>query len=581
MELSGIGYSRRDCDDDGRGDGIHKKNDDAIRESEISMSRRRSMKLAGAPLATSAVTGLSACVSGGGASREPVVDTSIGKVRGAMHEGVYTFKGIPYGANTAGVNRFQPLKPIQWNGVRDALDYGPRAPQNERPSTAPHLAWIRDTRAFSEDSLVLNIFTPAIDDASKRPVMVYIHGGGFATGASSAPGLDGTNLAKHGNVVLVSLNHRLNVFGHLYLGHVDNRYADSGNVGMLDVIAALEWVKQNIASFGGDAGNVTIFGQSGGASKVAVLMAMPAAHGLFHKAIIQSASSLLTMATPEAAERNTYFLLAALGLDKSKIGALHELPVDTLLKAMSAGIKAAGSIDNYRPLVDERALRVHPFEPTALQLSAKVPMLIGWCETEARFTFSQNPSEFELTSDQVRGRVTRFVGIPEPDAEKLIQVYRKTRPNDKPGDLFALIHSDHMYRRSVTRAAELKSEQRGAPAYLYEFTWKTPVLNGLLRTPHTMCIPFAFGNVDIASGMTGTGVDRYALQERVMGAWIAFARTGSPSHALLPPWTPYSAGERPTMVFDNECRLVNDPAPEERLAFANLPRYKMEEVGRR
>ena len=524
---------------------------------------------------------MSACATTAGGSREPIVDTSSGKVRGYVNDGVYTFKGIPYGENTGGKNRFQPPVPIRWSGVRDALEYGPRAPQNERPATEPHLAWIRDTRPFNEDCLVLNVFTRAVNDSSKRPVMVYIHGGGFTSGASSAPGLDGTHLAQR-DVVLVSLNHRLNVFAHLYLGDAEGgKYADSGNVGMLDVIAALQWVKQNIAQFGGDASNVTIFGQSGGASKVAVLMAMPPAQGLFHKAIVQSASSLLTMATREAAERNTQFFLTQLGLDKSKLAALHEVPVDTLLKAMPAGVKAAGMIDDYRPVIDGRSLRAHPFDPGAPQQSANVPMMIGWCETEARFSFSQNPKELELNRDQVRARVARFVGISEPEAEKLTQVYRSQRPKDTPGDIFAIIHGDHMYRRSVTRAAELKSAQGGAPAYLYLVNWKTPVLNGLLRTPHTMCIPFAFANVDIASGITGTGADRYRLQDEMAGAWVAFAKSGNPNHSALPAWQPYNANERPTMVFDRQTQLVRDPAREERMAFSSYPRYVAEAAGRR
>lgn len=541
----------------------------------------RSLNLAGVAMAAGTVPALVGCAMG--SPGEPIVETASGKVRGAAKDGIYTFKGIPYGASTAGANRFQQPRPVQpWSGVRDALDYGARAPQNERPSNLPHLTWIRDTRPFSEDCLVLNVFTPAINDRSRRPVMVYIHGGGFSTGAGSAVGIDGTNLARRGDVVLVSLNHRLNLFAHLYLAKVDGgRYGDSGNVGMLDLVAALKWVRENIASFGGDPGNVTIFGQSGGASKVAVLMAMPEAQGLFHKAIIQSASSLLRMAMPDAAERNTQFFLAELGLSKNNVSALHDLPIETLLKAMPAGIKAAGAIDDYRPVVDGRALRTHPFDPAAPSLSAKVPLLTGWCETEARFAFSQAPENLVLNEEQARTRLARFIGISQDEAAALMQVYRKRNPTDTSGDIFALIHSDHMYRRSVTRAAELKAAQGVTPAYLYEFTWRTPVLNGLLRTPHTLCIPFSFGNVDLAQGITGTSGDRYVLEARVSSAWIAFARTGNPNHAGLPLWKPYSASERPTMVFNNECRLVNDPASEERIAISRHPAYVAEAAGRR
>ena len=512
----------------------------------------------------------------------PQVEIDSGTLRGRAEDGVYTFKGVPYGAATGGANRFLPPLPvIPWTGVRDALDYGPRAPQNERPSKLPHLAWIRDTRPYSEDCLVLNVFTPGFTDGGRRPVMVYIHGGGYVSGAGSAPGIDGANLARAGDVVVVTLNHRLNLFGHLYLGEFAARYADSGNVGMLDIVAALAWVRRNIAAFGGDPANVTIFGQSGGASKVAVLMAMPAAQGLFHKAIVQSASSLLRMATGEQAERNTHCFLTTLGLGSKDVHRLHELPVATLLEAMPAAVKAAGGIDNYRPMVDGRTLPVHPFDSAAPAPSAAIPLMIGWCETELRFTYSLTPEVFALSEAEARARVARLIGIELDQAEALLATYRRTRPEDSPGDLFALIHSDHQYRRNVTRAAELKAAQAGAPVYLYEFTWRTPVLDGMLRTPHTLCIPFVFGNCDIAAGITGTGADRYALQEAAMGAWLAFARHGDPNHAELPRWEHFDAAARATLVFDTPCRLALDPAREERLAIEAQPPYEADALYRR
>ena len=511
---------------------------------------------------------------------DSIVETASGRVRGAMVAGIHSFKGIPYGASTAGASRWLPAQPARWAGVRDALDYGPRAPQNERPSQEPHLKWIRDTRPYSEDCLVLNVWTPGIGDGAKRPVMVYVHGGGFIAGASSAPGLDGTNLAQRGDVVVVTLNHRLNLFGHLHLGDAEGgRYADAGNIGMLDVIAALRWVRENAAAFGGDAANVTVFGQSGGASKVALLMAMPEAKNLIHKGIIQSASSLLRMAEPDAVARNVRLFMEQAGA--RDIAALRDVPADRLLAAMRATVTAAGRVDEFRPVVDGRALPTQPFDPAALALSARVPLLIGNCETEAAFAFSQEPSNFALTAEQAQARVARFVGCSGAEAADLIAVYRKTRPQATPGQIFTRIHSDHMYRRSVTRAAELKSAHGAAPAYLYHMTWKTPVLGGILGTPHTICLPFVFGNVDIAAGITGTGPERYALQDRMMGAWIAFARSGNPNHGGLPEWKPYDAAERPTMIFDNECRLVNDPRREERLAIEPLPEYVMEAIGRR
>jgi para-nitrobenzyl esterase len=510
----------------------------------------------------------------------PVVETSSGKLRGATQAGIHSFKGVPYGESTAGTARWLPARPAAWSGVRDALEYGPRAPQNERPSQEPHLKWIRDTRPFGEDCLVLNVWTPGVNDNAKRPVMVYVHGGGFIAGASSAVGIDGTNLARRGDVVVISLNHRLNLFGFLHLGDAEGgRYLDAGNVGMLDVVTALRWVRDNAAVFGGDAGNVTVFGQSGGASKVALLAAMPESKGLIHKGIIQSASSMLRMGDVEAVTRNTKLFMEQAGA--GDVAALREIPMDRLLAAMRATITAAGRVDEFRPVVDGRALPTQPFHPSALAMSARVPLLMGNCETEAAFAFSQEPSNFALTEEQVQARVARFVGCTAAEATDLIALYRKTRPGMSPGQIFTRIHSDHMYWRSVTRAAELKSAHGGAPAYVYQMTWKTPVLDGILGTPHTICLPFVFGNVDVAAGLTGNGPERYSLQDRMMGAWIAFARTGNPNHGGLPQWKPYNANERPSMVFDNECKMVNDLRRDERLAFESLPAYVMEAIGRR
>jgi len=514
--------------------------------------------------------------------REAIVEIDSGKLRGHAADGVYVFKGVPYGADTRGEHRFLAPRPVKpWTGVRDALQFGPRAPQNERPSKLPHLAWIRDTRDWSEDCLVLNVYTPSPDTSVSRPVMVYIHGGGYISGAGSAPGIEGSNLARSGDVVVVTINHRLNLFGHLYLGHLDSRYADSGNVGMLDIVSALQWVRRNIQSFGGDPANVTIFGQSGGASKVAVLMHMPSAQGLFHKAIIQSASSLLRLATREAAERNTHYFLAHLGCAEDRVAGLLEMSAERLLQAMPAAVTAAGQIDNYRPLIDDRNILANPFASTAAPMGADIPLVIGWCETELRFTYSLTPDVYAMTQLQACERVARLLGISGDDAEALLALYREGRPTDTPGDLFALIHSDHQYRCSVTRAAELKAAQRGAPVYMYEFTWRTPVLDGLLRTPHTMCIPFAFGNCDIAAGMTGTGADRYPLEQAVMGAWVAFARSGDPNHPALPQWQPFDSDRRATMIFDTPCSLVNDPASHERVAMAAQPDYEPDALFRR
>lgn len=502
-----------------------------------------------------------------------IVETASGKIRGALRHGVYAFKGVSYGADTGGANRFQPPKPIAWAGVRDALRPGPRAPQNEALTTLPYHLWLRDPTPVAEDCLVLNVFTASLEEASRRPVMVYLHGGGFTIGSGGAPGLDGGNLARRG-VVLVTVNHRLNLFGHLYLGDAyGGKYLESGNAGMLDLVAALEWVRTNIVRFGGDPDNVTIFGQSGGGSKVAALMAMPRAHGLFHKAIVQSASSLLSMCTLDEADRNTQFFLSALGLDRAELHRLHEVPAETLLKALPAGVRAAGQVDNYRPVVDGRVLPCQPFDAVAVRLSADIPLMTGWCENEQRLAFAPTPGIYAMSAQEALAGTARMLGVGEADAAKLMDVYRGGRPQDTPGDLYAQIFGDHRYRRSVTRAAECQATQGRAPVYMYLLQWKSPVLDGLLRSSHTLCLPFAFANVELATGITGAGADRQVLQEQMATAWVAFARSGHPGHASLPDWPPYGLAHRATMVFDLPSRLVDDPLSNERSAFEPYPRY--------
>ena len=467
-----------------------------------------------------------------------------------------------YGA----ADRFLPPRPVAWAGVRDALRFGPRAPQIDRPTQRPHLTWLRDAGAWSEDCLVLNVFAPALDTTAQLPVMVYVHGGGFAIGGAGSPGLEGGGLARRG-VVLVSVHHRLNLFGHLHLG--DGPFEESGNAGILDIVAALGWVKANIAGFGGDPSNVTVFGQSGGASKVAALMATPRAHGLFHKAIIQSASSLLAFATPEQAERNAHQFLSVLGLGRGDIARLRNMPAQMLLDAMPLAVRTAGRIDNYRPVVDGRTIVSQPFDAPAVALSGHVQLMIGWCENEQRLTFAADPAIYRQREAEAVAATARVLGVEPPDAVVLVAAYRRGRPSDFPGDVYAQIYGDHRYRRSVTAAAEAHAAS-GGPTWMYLLDWKTPVLDGLLRTPHTLCLAFVFGNVAATSGISGEGADRFALQERMTEAWIAFARTGRPDHPGLPLWPTFSAADRQTMVFGWHTRVENDPLAEERRAFRTL-----------
>ena len=506
-----------------------------------------------------------------------IVEIEPGRVRGARTDGIYSFKGIPYGQSTAGPGRFmRPRKPQQWTGVRDALALGDQAPQLER-AIRPANAWIRDTTQSGENCLALNVYTPAIDDGGKRPVMVWLHGGGYTAGSGGATGLDGSNLARRGDVVTVTLNHRLNAFGYCHLAGVGgDLFADSGNAGMLDIVMALEWVRDNIGAFGGDNGNVTIFGQSGGGSKVAVMMTIPAAKGLFHKAIMQSSSSHLRLASAENADRATRQLMRVVGADSAD--AMRGIDTDTLLAGYKVAVQVNYGNDSFRPVVDGRSIHNHPFDLEAPDLASDIPLLIGSCETEKSFyDIVLTPEKLPLTPAQLQADIARFVGIEDDAARELITDYGTRREEASERDLFNYISSDHMYRRNAIEAAERKSKQGGAPAWLYEFTWKTPVLGGMLKTPHTLCIPFVFGNVGIAKEFVGAGPEQAALMDTVMDTWLAFVRTGNPNNPRLPDWQPYDAADRTTMVFDNDCAPVNDPKPEDRLKINSCPQFISDE----
>ncbi|MDP2323852.1 MAG: carboxylesterase family protein [Gammaproteobacteria bacterium] len=418
--------------------------------------------------------------------------------------------------------------------------------------------------------MVLNVYTPAANDGRRRPVFFYVHGGGFGDGSGCAPGVEGTYLAARGDIVVVTINHRLNVLGHLYLGDA-GPYADAGNSGILDIITALSWVRENIAVFGGDPDNVTICGQSGGGSKVAVLMTTPLAKGLFRRAIIQSGSSLLRMATREEALRGSNALLAELDISRNRLDDLQRVPLETLMAAMRKAESAVGN--HFRPVVDGRTLPAHPFSPGAFGESADVPLLIGSCEDELRFHMGAGLGNFSLTDADMRARVRNFIGIDDAKTEQLIAEWRRNHPSASPSDIMFSIFSEYQYRRNNLAAAESKTALEKAQVFMYLFTWKTKMMEGHLRTPHTMCLAFCFGTVDAAAGMLGTGADVQALKERVMDAWIAFARTGNPSHAGLPAWPPFSLAGRPTMDFDNQCLVVNDPKSADRLALKDYPEY--------
>jgi para-nitrobenzyl esterase len=506
-----------------------------------------------------------------------IVETTSGKVRGYTRNGIYTFKGIPYGATTAGEARFMPpSKSKPWTGVRSSMQFGYVAPQG------PRGGWANDEEAWmfswedgiqNEDCLHVNVWTPGINDSKKRPVMVWIHGGGFVAGSGQElRSYDGESLCHRGDVVVVSLNHRLGPLGYLDLSQYGSQYASSGNVGTLDIVLALEWVRDNIGNFGGDAGNVTIFGQSGGGGKVNTLMAMPSAKSLFHRAITQS-GSMLRAQNQEKSAKLAATLLEQLGLSGSQIGELQKIPYTKLLEValpIVAKSRPPGPPDvrkmadqlGWAPVVDGKVLPTHPYDPTAPALSASVPVMVGTVLNE--FVTAINHPELEtMTEEEAKKRATVFYG---EHTEEVFKVFRETHPKEKPFDVYSLMMTAPVRQGAVTQA-ELKAAQGGAPAFLYWFTWKTPVLDGRPRAFHCAELAFCFDNVERCENMTGNGPEAHALAEKVSEAWINFARKGDPNHSGVPHWPAFAADKCQTMIFDTQCVVKENPDTAERRAI--------------
>jgi len=505
-----------------------------------------------------------------------VVKTTNGSVQGLVYEGVQVFKGIRYGAPPVGANRFlPPQRPKPWKDIADATEFGAPAMQLAPPvaaSAATDFARQLDTifptpaeiKIQNEDCLFLNVWTPSLA-AGKRPVMVWLHGGGMAWGSGAWPIYDGANLARKGDVVVVTVNHRLNVFGYLYLGQAgSDAYAKSGNAGMLDLVAALEWVRDNAEAFGGDPANVTIMGESGGGAKVSMLLAMPDARGLFHRAIIQSGPGL-TGVHKDAAERVTKSVLDELHVTAADTKALQCLPAqDILAAAFAAAAKNAGPIGpmlRVAPVVDGIVLPSDPFTPAAPTISANVPILIGSNKDEMTL-FTAGESWFGTLTDQQLTQRAKFLGGAKSDA--LIAALRKLHPDYSPTYLFVqVMTAQSMWGGSIT-LAERKAAQKAAPVYMYYLTWETPVLDGRFKSPHTLDIPLMFDNVDKARVLVGPPPQPEALARQMSDAWVAFARSGDPNTSSLPHWPAYTAERRATMLFDVESRVVDDPNAEVR-----------------
>lgn len=490
-----------------------------------------------------------------------IVETKYGQVGGYSDRGVLAFKGIPYGASTAGAGRFKAPKPPQsWIGLRSSRHFGPESPQAYRA------IWENDEEGFlfqwdygrqSEDCLRLNVWTPSTE-GKNRPVLVYLHGGGYSVGSSSELKMfDGVNLAKRGDVVLVTINHRLNVVGYFDLSAYGDEYAESGNAGTLDTVAALQWVHENIGQFGGDPGNVLIFGQSGGGGKVCTLMVTPAARGLFHKAVVESGATL-RIGTQDRSRELAERTLKRLGIAPGDVKKLQEMPYAQLEAAASAEIAAArppGPFDikhlnrylGYVPIVDGKVVTQQPFDPAAPESAAKIPLLIG--NTLNEMTNGINhPDAFEMTQEELRAKADEsFSGR----GMEVIASYRELYPDANPFQLWSVINTARM-RSSTLTLAERKGKQ-AASLYVYQFAWQTPVLDSRPMAFHCAELPFVFDNPDLCEHMTGGGEASHVLAGNVSQAWINFARSGNPNHDGIPQWRRFDPSTRTTMVFDNTC----------------------------
>ena len=495
-----------------------------------------------------------------------IAETRSGKVQGAERDGVLVFKGVPYAAPPVGARRWlAPAREDRWDGVRDATQFSPQSAQG---AFAMNAMLGGPEPVTSEDSLYLNVWTPACDDA-KRPVMVWIHGGAFVFGSGDTPWYDGTAFAEHGDVVVVTINYRLGAFGFLHLADLfGSEFEGSGNVGILDQAAALEWVRDSIAAFGGDPERVTVFGESAGAGSVGTLLGLPAARGLFHRAIPQSGASSW-WAPRERASAITQEFIDKLGIRAGDSETLRALSTDAIIAGATGlgSMSPSGGALAFQPVVDGTVLPRPPLDTIDAGNADGVHLLVGTNRHEATLFNLMDPDLATVDDTGIARRVGRWYGA---DAGGLVESYRSRRDEMTPLDLWTDVGTDAVFRIPAIRLAE--AQLAHGPVWMYLFTWETLVFGGVLRSSHALEIPFAFDTLESAQMFTGDAPERQAIADAMHAAWIAFARSGDPNCDAIPEWPAYDRAHRATMRFDTEREVVDDPMGEDRAAWGEFRR---------